>query len=119
MNGSIFLQSFAGIQTLGSKSRTSPAIRVANAEASKLVIGPMPERPLTMLSQAEARSLPTGDTMPMPVITTRRFAMHKPSAIDIHQHPRDEMEEHTSELQSLMRISYAVFCLKKKTIQTL
>src|SRR3546814_7606552 len=28
-------------------------------------------------------------------------------------------EEHTSELQSLMRISYAVFCLKKKTtIQT-
>src|SRR3546814_5248098 len=27
-------------------------------------------------------------------------------------------EEHTSELQSLMRISYAVFCLKKKTPQT-
>src|SRR3546814_2630883 len=26
-------------------------------------------------------------------------------------------EEHTSELQSLMRITYAVFCLKKKTIQ--
>src|SRR3546814_4035175 len=27
-------------------------------------------------------------------------------------------EEHTSELQSLMRISYAVFCLKKKKTQT-
>src|SRR3546814_4577566 len=27
-------------------------------------------------------------------------------------------EEHTSELQSLMRISYAVFCLKQKTITT-
>src|SRR3546814_6300460 len=27
-------------------------------------------------------------------------------------------EEHTSELQSLMRISYAVFCLKKKNTQT-
>src|SRR3546814_9225359 len=27
-------------------------------------------------------------------------------------------EEHTSELQTLMRISYAVFCLKKKTIRT-
>src|SRR3546814_3201160 len=26
----------------------------------------------------------------------------------------DRSEEHTSELQSLMRISYAVFCLKKK-----
>src|SRR3546814_1043818 len=32
------------------------------------------------------------------------------------QAPRvgDRSEEHTSELQSLMRISYAVFCLKKK-----
>src|SRR3546814_3913150 len=28
--------------------------------------------------------------------------------------PRVRSEEHTSELQSLMRISYAVFCLKKK-----
>src|SRR3546814_5651585 len=27
----------------------------------------------------------------------------------------DRSEEHTSEIQSLMRISYAVFCLKKKT----
>src|SRR3546814_9689935 len=32
-------------------------------------------------------------------------------------HPADRSEEHTSELQSLMRISYAVFCLKKKTQQ--
>src|SRR3546814_7962715 len=32
---------------------------------------------------------------------------------EANPHPRSE--EHTSELQSLMRISYAVFCLKKKT----
>src|SRR3546814_2401413 len=31
---------------------------------------------------------------------------------------RIRSEEHTSELQSLMRISYAVFCLKKKIEQT-
>src|SRR3546814_18503477 len=31
---------------------------------------------------------------------------------------RPRSEEHTSELQSLMRISYAVFCLKKKKVQT-
>src|SRR3546814_10357719 len=31
---------------------------------------------------------------------------------------RDRSEEHTSELKSLMRISYAVFCLKKKTKTT-
>src|SRR3546814_5898780 len=30
------------------------------------------------------------------------------------RHCRGRSEEHTSELQSLMRISYAVFCLKKK-----
>src|SRR3546814_4055206 len=30
-------------------------------------------------------------------------------------HRTRRSEEHTSELQSLMRISYAVFCLKKKT----
>src|SRR3546814_4441571 len=30
-------------------------------------------------------------------------------------HHETRSEEHTSELQSLMRISYAVFCLKKKT----
>src|SRR3546814_4921506 len=39
-----------------------------------------------------------------------------------HQHARARLsphrsEEHTSELQSLMRISYAVFCLKKKKKQ--
>src|SRR3546814_8456122 len=32
-------------------------------------------------------------------------------------HPNARSEEHTSELQSLMRISYAVFCLKKKIKQ--
>src|SRR3546814_3702941 len=32
--------------------------------------------------------------------------------------PFGRSEEHTSELQSLMRISYAVFCLKKKKITT-
>src|SRR3546814_2465277 len=31
--------------------------------------------------------------------------------------PASRSEEHTSELQSLMRISYAVFCLKKKKIK--
>src|SRR3546814_7458365 len=34
----------------------------------------------------------------------------------IGEDPTDRSEEHTSELQSLMRISYAVFCLKTKII---
>src|SRR3546814_6360415 len=42
--------------------------------------------------------------------------------LDLAERPRADAfrarsEEHTSELQSLMRISYAVFCLKKKTIK--
>src|SRR3546814_3394577 len=37
-----------------------------------------------------------------------------PHAIQMKALPIVRSEEHTSELQSLMRISYAVFCLKKK-----
>src|SRR3546814_6819297 len=40
-----------------------------------------------------------------------RFARRETGGDDILDH---RSEEHTSELQSLMRISYAVFCLKKK-----
>src|SRR3546814_4733557 len=38
--------------------------------------------------------------------------------LDERAPPHARSEEHTSELQSLMRISYAVFCLKKKKIKT-
>src|SRR3546814_7688226 len=46
----------------------------------------------------------------------RRAQDHRASML-LHQrrqHDCHRSEEHTSELQSLMRISYAVFCLKKK-----
>src|SRR3546814_3433844 len=46
-----------------------------------------------------------------PAAVDAAFAEHGVDTI-IHGHTRSE--EHTSELQSLMRISYAVFCLKKK-----
>src|SRR3546814_2436059 len=39
---------------------------------------------------------------------------HQTLALHDYQYTKDRSEEHTSELQSLMRISYAVFCLKKK-----
>src|SRR3546814_1841998 len=39
---------------------------------------------------------------------------HQGSRQDARSRNRARSEEHTSELQSLMRISYAVFCLKKK-----
>src|SRR3546814_1734793 len=42
---------------------------------------------------------------------------HRENLAERHAVIGTRSEEHTSELQSLMRISYAVFCLKKKTNQ--
>src|SRR3546814_7402681 len=47
-------------------------------------------------------------------IDTERFAAHFGGAPVVDVEGRRRSEEHTSELQSLMRISYAVFCLKQK-----
>src|SRR3546814_2642361 len=47
-----------------------------------------------------------------------RAILTRNGASEIHVHPVARSEEHTSELQSLMRISYAVFCLKKKKTTT-
>src|SRR3546814_1517716 len=47
----------------------------------------------------------------------RAVAQHLPGLVadrDVDAHAQARSEEHKSELQSLMRISYAVFCLKKK-----
>src|SRR3546814_9563367 len=60
---------------------------------------------------------------PWPHLRGRRRAVAAHHRLQRRQGPRDAQvrrqlhvrsEEHTSELQSLMRISYAVFCLKKK-----
>src|SRR3546814_5134109 len=47
-----------------------------------------------------------------PLIMPNRRMAGPQKSVDLKGHARSE--EHTSELQSLMRISYAVFCLKKK-----
>src|SRR3546814_6266869 len=44
----------------------------------------------------------------------RRLALRSRATYQQHPSSYHRSEEHTSELQSLMRISYAVFCLKKK-----
>src|SRR3546814_5380273 len=70
------------------------------------------------------------DRVPSPVVTRTQPHTREPSEPDAekeeamvdegsYERGRDKLrevrsEEHTSELQSLMRISYAVFCLKKK-----
>src|SRR3546814_2370848 len=58
--------------------------------------------PYTALFRSDEKALPA---LPL----SAPFA-HSPPSPSIHA----RSEEHTSELQSLMRISYAVFCLNKK-----
>src|SRR3546814_7260782 len=53
-----------------------------------------------------------------PIVQAGTYWYHSHSGLQEHRGsgiPHARSEEHTSELQSLMRISYAVFCLKKKT----
>src|SRR3546814_6776884 len=57
---------------------------------------------------AKSSNLPSSLSVKLAVIV---------SGIVVQGHPAIRSEEHTSELQSLMRISYAVFCLKKKKTQ--
>src|SRR3546814_3467121 len=66
------------------------SVRLASADS---VVLPVPERP------KKTALLPSGPTLAEQCIGIP---------------PRSE--EHTSELQSLMRLSYAVFCLKKKNL---
>src|SRR3546814_1874610 len=59
---------------------------------------------------------------PLIVIPASGGARMQEGILSLMQMPRTTIavrsEEHTSELQSLMRISYAVFCLKKKKSNT-
>ncbi len=71
MKMSIFFSSFFSMNCSGSKFFTSPANRVEKCVASKRVIGPMPLVPAHNASQFAWVPIPTGDTRPTPVTTTR------------------------------------------------
>src|SRR3546814_3334195 len=76
-------------------------------------------RGAAMADVADGRLWPdAGPGAPLPALregagSLRGGALHQRDAAALRS------EEHTSELQSLMRISYAVFCLKKKKKQLL
>src|SRR3546814_7712866 len=64
--------------------------------------------PYTTLFRSMAQPLTRGNST-----TGMRFLLSSAAMVAAISH-FGRSEEHTSELQSLMRISYAVFCLKKK-----
>src|SRR3546814_10752749 len=67
-----------------------------------------------------AVNAPVGDPAMLRLATVRSHDQFNTTIYSYNDRYRgvynDRSEEHTSELQSLMRISYAVFCLKKKNI---
>src|SRR3546814_10198307 len=93
---------------------------VAGAARDLFVIGVQEQRvEVVGAPRAQARGGVDLDfRLPVGVCTDHRGRIREPGGINpvsshgrSHKSPRSE--EHTSELQSLMRISYAVFCLKK------
>src|SRR3546814_7579273 len=75
---------------------------------------PAPRLGLSQPSRGVLRQ-PTGHRLTSPAADQPPAYVGEPIGCTVP--PRSRSEEHTSELQSLMRISYAVFCLKKKKIQ--
>ena len=73
MNRSMRRASLAGMYFVTSKSRMLPAIVLGNPVVSNRVIGPMPLLPASAADQLSATVLPSGESMPRPVTTTRRL----------------------------------------------
>src|SRR3546814_6474644 len=62
----------------------------------------------------ETDSMDVTGALSADAITEADLAVGRYDGAQVELFMTDRSEEHTSELQSLMRISYAVFCLKKK-----
>jgi hypothetical protein len=71
MKMSTFLTSFFSMKRSGSKFLTSPAMRAEKSVVSNFVMGAMPLQPMQSASQFASVPMPSDDTSPMPVTTTR------------------------------------------------
>src|SRR3546814_1623381 len=70
---------------------------------------------LRLSFQAENRSRQHHRKAPFRAVSaTPPYAFARTECVRLSKLPRMRSDEHTSELQSLIRISYAVLCLKKK-----
>src|SRR3546814_9419804 len=69
-----------------------------------------------IVSEINLRAILVALFTPAKIVLPRLRRGEQEERVEVHRAdvPTLRSEEHTSELQSLMRISYAVFCLKKK-----
>src|SRR3546814_6381883 len=100
-----------------------PSFRVSSdPESGQTVIKGMGELHLEIIIDRMKREFKVDANIGAPQVAYRE-TITRPTTID-YTHKKQtggsgqRSEEHTSELQSLMRISYAVFCLKKKKYNT-
>src|SRR3546814_730212 len=103
------------IEAVGRPASASLAVASLRRGGTATILGMMPLSEKVGLS---AMDLLSGKKLQGAIMGGNRFPVDIPRLVDFYLRgllDLDRSEEHTSELQSLMRISYAVFCLKKKT----
>src|SRR3546814_7930112 len=111
--GRTYLERFVVTEELlvvGATSPTSTSTSRGTAPCQPASPPPRSEPPTRSSRSFRHRSSPSPSTTSSAEATTDGKRWMRSS----HGCARGRSEEHTSELQSLMRISYAVFCLKKK-----
>src|SRR3546814_4471796 len=102
---------FSGNFAYGAKDYPKAIKRL---EAARAAGSTEPNVPILLMdSYLNAGQVEQGLATAKAAIEASRAAGQRPSD-ELYVRPIKRSEEHTSELQSLMRISYAVFCLKKK-----
>src|SRR3546814_1609601 len=79
-------------------------------DGGSVAITTLPSLPVFCTTGAEAGTDPV-------LVMVRSPPVLSPPVSEIVRSDEPRSEEHTSELQSLMRISYAVFCLKKTKLK--
>src|SRR3546814_6074122 len=100
------------------KQKTAYEMRISDWSSdvcsSDLSTSRLTARPRTWLRQSAIVRLAPTSTMPGPIRGQTASLIFQSTHGQEWSDAMFRSEEHTSELQSLMRISYAVFCLKKK-----
>src|SRR3546814_8979618 len=99
----------SSVFSLGCRALTYPADHPTNLADALLGVGPAGSASRGDLARNDPQ-LALVEHVVDEAVVDRGLASQDVVAIDVGH----RSEEHTSELQSLMRISYAVFCLKKK-----
>src|SRR3546814_4486097 len=93
-------------------AKLTPPIRRRNiSQAKAAAISPGNRKTLTIDTKPLLNMLHHQGSSVTPLHIMKSGSSPTPSPLSLRR-----SEEHTPELQSLMRISYAVFCLKKKTL---